>query len=53
MHGTIIDNSDNDHNSKSYRTQITKMDRVVTRTARHLSTASILAEQYHKDQMSK
>ena len=36
MLGRITEHSDNDHNGRSYRTQITMTGRVTTRTARQI-----------------
>ena len=42
-YGTVTNNSDSDHSGKSYRIQITKTDRIMTRTARNGKTTLIFA----------
>ena len=53
MHSMITEHGANDHNERSYRIQIKKMDRIVTMTVRHVRVAPILTEHYLRDLISK
>ena len=52
-HGIITEHGDDEHNGRSYKISITKMQTVVTRTARYVKPTPISVEQYFRDQMSK
>ena len=50
---TITEHSDDVHNDRSNKIQVTKICRIMKRTVRHIKPTLILAEQYLRDQMSK
>ena len=50
---TIVGTGDHNHNNRSYTIRITMTSCIVTRNAKHIKTALIMAEQYIRDQLTQ
>ena len=53
MHATVVDHGAKDHNNRSYKVCMTKIDCIITRTGCHIKQTPISTEQYLQGKLNK
>ena len=53
LHGTVVGRGDHKHNNRSHKIRVTKTGHIITTNCKHITTTTITAEQYLRDQLTQ